>query len=272
MHTRVVDNPALIRALSHGLTFASDADINRRILTKFGRHCYLYNSDKYNRDTLQTIIDEWADYTNKLYVTTQYEYNPIENYDREEQWTDTRTDNLNEMNTRTDNLNEDVTRTDNLTQNNTHTEKTKNTQNNNQLPNGWAEETFNSGYDSTSQTPTEKVVRTGSFATTNESIIETVNPTQTETRNTGTQTVGTENTGTQTNEKVNTGTETNVHNGRVHGNIGTMSTQQMIEQQRRIIVDCEDFYVAKFAECFGLDSRHLLQSIMEEDDDDDNEI
>lgn len=55
---------------------------------------------------------------------------------------------------------------------------------------------------------------------------------------------------TGTDTTTHTGTDTNDHELTRAGNIGVTTTQQMIEQERKIIIDCLAWYVAKFEHCF----------------------
>lgn len=55
---------------------------------------------------------------------------------------------------------------------------------------------------------------------------------------------------TRTDTTTHTGTDTNDHELTRAGNIGVTTTQQMIEQERKIIIDCLAWYVAKFEHCF----------------------
>ena len=55
---------------------------------------------------------------------------------------------------------------------------------------------------------------------------------------------------TGTDTTTHTGTDTNDHELTRAGNTGVTTTQQMIEQERKIIIDCLAWYVAKFEHCF----------------------
>ena len=82
---KVWTKPSLINNLSHGLTFASNADINERLVTRYRNYSYLTLSDTANVEILKSVINEWSDYANKLYATTIYEYDPLLNYDMREE-------------------------------------------------------------------------------------------------------------------------------------------------------------------------------------------
>lgn len=82
---KVWTKPSLINNLTHGLTFASNADINARLVNRYRNYSYLTLSDTANVEILKSVINEWADYANKLYATTTYEYDPLLNYDMREE-------------------------------------------------------------------------------------------------------------------------------------------------------------------------------------------
>lgn len=76
--------PSLISSLSHGLTFAMDNEVNERIFKRYRNYNYLTPSADANTAMLESVIADYADYTNRLYATTQYEYEPLLNYDMHE--------------------------------------------------------------------------------------------------------------------------------------------------------------------------------------------
>lgn len=174
---KVGQRPQLIKQMKHNLSFVSDEKINNRILTKYRLYEYLTPCDPDNIAILQDIINEWSDYTNKLYETTKYEYNPIENYDRIESATD------------------------------------------NEVENSSASGNSNSTLKSAG-------MESNNMADTNK---------------------------TESDSSANSNRNNNkTHNARIHGNVGTMSTQSMIMQERDIIIDVLDFYVGKFANAFNI--------------------
>ena len=187
---RVGQRPQLIQNLRHNLGFVSDQEVNRRILTQYNLYEYLTPCDPDNKAILQSIIDQWSDYTIKLYETTQYEYDPIRNYDRFEDTDDNGAHAGGSNTTAVD------------------------------TPNGRKQITSNSGYNTDAMTPTSQVELQG--------------------------------TATQTNDSTYDGTAENHKKSHIYGNIGVMTTQQMIEQERDLIIDPVEFYVNKFADAFNL--------------------
>ena len=133
-------------------------------------------------DIMKNIIRVWSKTRvgiwNQLWDTTQYEYNPIENYDRSETSTDTH----------------------NLTYNHNGADTTTDT------PHA---EHFEAAYDSTAGQDDDGLVKT--------------------TRDEGL------NTSQIAYNSANTDNGTIGHTSRIHGNIGVVSSQQMILQQREVV-------------------------------------
>ena len=150
-------------------------------------------------------FDKWV-------KTLNIEYDPLYNYDRTEEYTDTHSGQFGKSNsgttsgssdyTRTDNLSQadDHTRTDNLSSTLTHSEKAFNDAN-----------LVTSAQDSTSDSGTQRMAGTVS--------------------NTGTQrNAGTES-GSVSNNENGTDSYTNIHNARLFGNIGIVTSQQMLQSE-----------------------------------------
>lgn len=140
------------------------------------------------------------------------EYDPLYNYDRTEEYTDTHSGQFGKSNsgtssgssdyTRTDNLSQadDHTRTDNLSTTNTHSEKAYNDSN-----------FVDSQKDVISDSGTQRMAGTVS--------------------NTGTQrNAGTES-GSISNNENGTDSYTNIHTARLFGNIGVTTSQQMLQSE-----------------------------------------
>lgn len=177
---KVCQRPELIQQLTHGLSFADDATVNNALLVKYSLWDYLTPCDADNINILNACIQRWREEANKLYETTLFQYNPIENYDMEEKAKDKRTPDL----------------TDETTYGATNT---------------YSE----AGYDVPRTLYDKSKNAAGGKDTTTKK-----------------------------------GTESNDHELRRHGNIGVTTTQQMIEMERKIILDTLSWYVEKFNECF----------------------
>lgn len=241
---------------------------------------------------MQVMIGVWSrkelDVWTKLFETTQFEYNPIYNYDRTEEWTDSTDDKTRKDSTGTDTEktvdtkdlkndtenNTDVTttggehstRTDKLTEE-TDTTRTLNqtgqTETNSSVANTGEDKTIHNVAPFNSETVQEAYDDTTKLGS-NTNTKSTVKPNLTDTettketkKNTGTvendsDITSLETTEGRTIEKM-TGTDTitrdgknavredversieNLRKGRAYGNIGVMSTQQMIEMQREVV-------------------------------------
>lgn len=202
------------------------------ILLQGGEFETMYGDPWFMRDAIGTWSRKWQRTFEKWIAALAVEYNPLENYDRLEAWTDTmgrgsKTHSRRDSgNTRTF----DNTDTETLDTTNARTLDTNNT----------TENTV-SAFDSSTYQPADKST----------------------TDNTGTDTVA--NTGTDT--FVHSGTITDEygegasadetenkkdeHDGRVHGNIGTMTSQKMLAdeldvQRFNLIEQITDLFVQEF--------------------------
>lgn len=143
----------------------------------------------------------------KLEKTTQYEYNAIENYDRQEEWTDT--DSGKE-------ITETTTGGDSTSTN-----------------------TFNGSIKDNSKTQVH--------AFDDELSDRDASEQNTKSDNTNTNESEFKNKSNVDNTKNNTGT----HSGRIHGNVGTTTTQQMIREEREIVkFNLSDYIMNEFRQRF----------------------
>ncbi len=160
-----------------------------------------------NPDLLKQAIKIWSlmelPVWTRLYETTQYEYDPIENYDRKEDWEDT--------NTGSDIETRNLQTTDNRIPNLTRKSDTKN---------GGSDVTENqvSAFNTSTYSNRDKATLT--YGGTN---TDTTTETGSDNRTgSDTGTISRENSG---------GVK---HTGRIHGNIGITTTQKMIQEERDI--------------------------------------
>ena len=156
---------------------------------------------------MQAMIGRWSQKElpiwTRLYKTTQLDYNPIENYDRTEEWTE------GENSARS---------VDAETTGTSTTDSTGSTNTSGTTTASATGQKYVSAYNETDFTPTEKDTNTQNGNSTTE---------QSE----------------QGNVKVNTAADTTtnetekrdlVRSGRTHGNIGVTTSQQMIESERQV--------------------------------------
>lgn len=189
-------------------------------------------------DFLKSAIGFWSakhiDKWDKLYETTQFDYNAIENYNRVDDITDAETRNLTGTKIETRNL----TGSDNETRNLTDT-------NNATLTNSGSDTTTKkvTGYNDNALVDNESdTVELGS-----------VNSNVASGTNSGTVNKSMTDAGTVTDAITDSGTVTNVKSGTSKGNIGVTTTQQMIEQERGVLeFEMYDYIIQEFKSRFCL--------------------
>lgn len=177
----------------------------------------LYPDFTYMKNRITIWSNKYQNNWKKLYDTTVLEYNPIENYDRMEDWTDT----------------DDETSTsarDN-TRNTTNTVKSTST---NEVMNSVNVTDQNTAFNAGLADHAKQI--TDGDTTENGSITNTETGKDTE------------------NENVNGGrTGRHTRTGRAHGNIGVTTSQQMIQSERDLVVfNLYDVIAESFIENFCL--------------------
>lgn len=156
---------------------------------------------------MQAMIGRWSakelPIWERLYKTTLLEYNPIENYDRMEEWTEAED---TKKNTEADATGTSKTDTDGTSTRESNTDGVINDQK------------YVSAYNEIDFTPTERD-----------------NNTQNEKNNSEQKDVGTVSVKTSAeNTTDETGNRNLLRKGRAHGNIGVTTSQQMIEAERDV--------------------------------------
>lgn len=156
---------------------------------------------------MQAMIGRWSakelPIWERLYKTTLLEYNPIENYDRIEEWTEAED---TKKNTEADATGTSKTDTDGTSTRESNTDGVINDQK------------YVSAYNEVEFTPTERD-----------------NNTQNEKNNSEQKDVGTVSVKTSAeNTTDETGNRNLLRKGRAHGNIGVTTSQQMIEAERDV--------------------------------------
>lgn len=194
-------------------------------LLEYGEFTPIYQQPDYLIRHIKAVSESLRYTIDKLYATLSLEYNPIENYDRHENWTDTR---VPDLTTKTDTI-------DNLAINGGETE-TQNGNDSNVRSGGLAEskaphsierqvsadntglyypsELTSEGADTTATTY-NNLTDAGSHANTKQQVYNNRS----------------DNRAIDGTEKL-TGTDENTHEGRIHGNVGVTTSQQMILSER----------------------------------------
>lgn len=282
--------PSLIRVLTHNLTFATDNEVADALITKYYNYEYVFSENEDEIKSLQAVVNEWAPYCNKLYETTQYEYDPIENYNRYEKYDGTDETTYGRKDSRNTDLKEAVN-TDYKTAHNVDSKsavnagmKTEHNQNVVTTP-ATTETVVHSdvGYDNNQGTESSRDVTSHSgtdtvAAAAAQNYDETTGTEENNyTHNTAEELDNYDRaTGdAEDNYRQTTGTAEDNYSqlsGKdklkrdyeliAKGNIGTMSTQDMIRMERDIIVNVLAFYVDKFSRCFNIKADGLYNEFL----------
>ena len=162
-------------------------------MLEYGQFTPIYTEPEYLLAHIQAVSASLKYTIDKLYATLSLEYDPIENYDRHENWTDTRTPDLTT----------EYNGGDTLTMTGGETEARE-------------------------QHSIERQVsadNTGSYFPSEKTIEDPDTTTQTYNNRSDTRVYN-------NRTDVQTGTDENKHEGRIHGNIGVTTSQQMIQSER----------------------------------------
>lgn len=200
-------------------------DLIENLLVEFAELEVLYPNPVVMKNLIGVWSNKQLDIWNRLYATTQYDYNPIENYDRQESGTDSGTD----------------TATHTGTDSRTETIRDGGTE-------GVSSSVAKTGQDSITGTDTKghwKAAFDSAAAGDNDGLVK-----ETRDQDDGSTTTvyGNTETGSSTTtfgktQSVTEGktygsqlanTKSGTHTLRAHGNIGVTTTQEMIRQQREI--------------------------------------
>ena len=150
--------------------------LTSNILLRGGEFEVLYADPSFMKDMISMWSRKWNRTFTKWVEALSIEYHPLENYDRQEDWTDNRS--------RTDSSNDGTTGLSSVTDSG-NTEKKV------------------SAYDSGTYQPSEKIDTSNTSGTTSSGSLT----------HSGSETVG------------------DTHSGRIHGNIGVTTSQQMLQAQ-----------------------------------------
>lgn len=209
-------------------------------------------------NTLKTVIYAWSMARNpawaKILAALEAEYSPIENYDRSEDWTDTR--NLADNHTGSENRQSSgqsaATSTGQEATTNTGQEASTSTGQEATSSSGSDTETV-VGYNDTDWTNKGKHETSESLNSSSNST-NNISTSGEENRSTSTtSSVSTSDNENRTNQAADTHTGTIRHTSRIHGNIGVTTAQQMIEAELELRkMDIYNLIVKEFIKMFCL--------------------
>jgi hypothetical protein len=174
----------------------------------------LYSDPTFLKAAITVWSTERLSIWQRLYETTQYEYNPIENYDRYEEGSNSNSGTSSGSNTASESGESSGT---------SSTESTGTSSGQNESISS------NTAYDSNTFADSSKGTSSGTNETENSESRETSNSDSRTSSNSG------------SNEFENSGTFTT----HIHGNIGVRSSQELIEQERRIATFCITSYIVE---------------------------
>lgn len=182
-------------------------DVIKQILLDGSNFEILYSDFKFMQDAIGLWSNTWYRTFEKWQKALSLEYNPIENYDRIEDWTDSSTNKMNRNYVENRNLSNSMRSDRNLKS------VTKNTGSDTNLHNV-------SPYDS------------DAYVADSQDIANINN--QSETADTVARSTNGTDSGTVTNTGNDSSDTDSTHKGRVHGNIGVTTTQTMLNQELKI--------------------------------------
>lgn len=182
-------------------------DVINQILLDGSNFEILYSDFNFMQDAIGLWSNTWYRTFEKWQKALSLEYNPIENYDRMEDWTDSSINKMNRNSVENRNLSNSMISDRNLRS------VTKNTGSDTNLHNV-------SPYDSSA------------YVADYQDIANINN--QSETADTGTMSSNGTDSGMVTNTGNDSSNTDSIHKGRVHGNIGVTTSQQMLESELKI--------------------------------------
>ena len=239
-------------------------DVINNILLQGGEFEPIYADPYFLRDAIGLWSRKHNRTFSKWIEVLNMDYNPLENYDRIEDWTDTENGGVSSSgrtdsgNTRTfNNQDKRTLDTENKRTLDTEDQETLDTENKRTLDTNITTENTVSAFDSSSYQPSDKSDSDNTGTDTmNNTGTDTVTHTGTDTmNNTGTDTV--DYSGTIKDEygegRSNKETRNNktVHGGRIHGNIGVLTSQKMVAEQLdivkwNIVEQITDLFITEF--------------------------
>lgn len=234
MYRKALISPLVLKGWDDSIFeyFRTPAGVDKEItidniLLKTAEMTTIYTHPDVFKQMVKIWVNKRFGIWQKLYDTTKFEYNPIHNYDREEEYTENTSKDFNSTfhSDKIDNFNRNLA--ENYERN--LSDRTDNSGHNSNSYNDKREKqvaAFNDGL-----TDSEKENTSGSG---NGEFSD--NSTQTATGTTVTNQTGTTNGSENYNKnEANSEQVDNSHNLHAFGNIGVTTTQQMIEQERNVV-------------------------------------
>ena len=232
--------------LFEGLALPEEYDKNvfiESLLMEHGEKCVLYSNPDFMKYSIGAWGRKWSMELKRIAEALQAEYNPIYNYDRYEEWTETDKPDVSTTRTHADTdtqtLDNSTTRThadtDTRTNNNTDTQTNRYDVVTEQNVDGNAEHQVSADNSSSYQPESKDITNTGKTTVANDGTITDAHTGTITDAHTGTITDA--NSGTITDAHTGTitdreaGTRSNVeHDGHLYGNIGITTSAAMVTE------------------------------------------
>lgn len=201
------------------LTIPADLDrdtLIESILLRSGEFEVLYSDPEFTRDVIGLVSRKWRATFDRWTTALAIEYNPLENYDRFEEWTDS-----NGRNTITDGTTSS-TESGSATGTDTSSGTTSGSEIIDDDTTGSTENEV-SAYNESTYEPHDRQTTAGTD--------DRTTTTSGSTSNTSSTSATSSNTGSGTSHSEADETSNGRHVGRLHGNIGVTTSQQMLESE-----------------------------------------
>lgn len=226
---QVCQRTQLITQLTHSLSFATDEEINNRLLLKYGLCEYLTPCDAHNTNILNNCILSWRHEAEQYFKTTILNYDPLSNFSMREDSTDERTPDLARDTTYGKSVGTTYGKQTDVTYGKSVETELGTTHTNSASGYNYPavlvddSETVGSGSDTTTASGTDTTTLSGTDTT----------------AASGTDTVKTTGKDTITYDRYRRGYK-------------DIPASELIEKERKIIADAVEWYVEKFRSCFDV--------------------
>ena len=194
------------------------------ILEKSSEFEVMYPDAEYVHDSLLFWSKKWFWTFDKWIKAINIKYEPLNNYDRTEEWTDNNThsddDTIKNTGSSTDHASGTENRTDTANATDNATGSTS-------FHDDASNELTKSAFDSSSYSPYEKTTSS------EDSLTQVTNNSNTQSSGTTAVTSSSDASGTTSSDETrnNVGQFENIHKGRMYGNIGVTTSQQMLQAE-----------------------------------------
>lgn len=216
--------------LFDGLTLPEEYDKDifiDSLLLEHGEKCVLYSNPDFMKYSIGAWGRKWSLELERIAEALQAEYNPIYNYDRYEDWTETDKPDVTTTRTHNDTDTQTLNNSTTRTHNNTDTQTNRYDVVTEQNVDGNAEHQISADNSSSYQPESKDITNSGKTTVSNDGTITDAHTGTVTDANSGTITDA--HTGTITDAEK--GTRSNIdHDGHLYGNIGVITSAAMVSE------------------------------------------